>query len=256
MKIQNITNSTNYNYYRSMNELASGKRSVVSAPAEIAIGNRFHKMVKTLEVANTNISNGISYSQTIDASMQHTGDALGRLKELSVQANNGMLSDVDRASVNKEAQELISYINDQSNNTSFNGKDLLKGGSVSIAVDGSGNETTLENPDIQTASLGIDSLDLSTQAGAASAISAIDNAINSVSQQRVTNASQENILSTMKDANSSYQANLYEAGSKLTDVDMAQAATKFTSASMLQNVSFAMQAQANKSGSAILNLLK
>ncbi len=243
------------NYANSIKKVGSAKNPLTSDPSGIQIGERLLMSVKSLEMVGSNLSNGISMLKTADSAIQSTGDVLGRLKALSIQANNGMLSDSDRSLINEEAQQLLGFIEDQSS-MKFNGTPIAQGDSIDLAVDDNGGSITIVSPDFSFNTLGLADLDFSTMQGASDALADVDSAIRTLSSQRVSNGSQQRILMEQYDANISEQVNTYEAGSRLTDLDMAQASTELAANGILSDVGIAVQVQANALNSSVLNLLQ
>jgi flagellin len=98
-------------------------------------------------------------------------------------------------------------------------------------------------------------VNLSTQAGATSAIGAIDTAIKSVSSARGNlGALQNRFEHTVNNLNVTVE-NLSASESQIRDTDMAQEMTQFTRAQILQQAGTSMLAQANSSQQSVLKLL-
>lgn len=104
--------------------------------------------------------------------------------------------------------------------------------------------------------LGIANLDLTTADGAAAAIDAIDKAIDTVTSQRVDLGSMQNRMEYSVNNLNTTSMNLMAANSQLSDVDMAEEFSELTRQSILQEANLAMQAQANRQSTQILNLLR
>ncbi len=109
---------------------------------------------------------------------------------------------------------------------------------------------------LTVAKLGLSNVDLTTAAGAQTALSTIDSAINDVgtalgsigaAENRVTYAD-TNVKTTIQ--------NLTAAQSAIKDVDMAQEMTTFSKNQILSQASTAMLAQANQLGQSVLKLLQ
>ena len=105
-----------------------------------------------------------------------------------------------------------------------------------------------------TAGLGIDSLDVGTDAQAA--IDAIDGAIASVSAQRGQLGAVQNRFESMINNLQVTTENLVASESRIRDTDMATEMTNFTKSQILQQASTAMLAQANQVPQSILSLLR
>lgn len=140
-------------------QLASGSRinSARDDAAGLAIGNRLQTQVNGLTSAIGNANNGISLVQTADNALGQIGDALQRVRELSLQAANDTYSSQDRSFIQKEIDQLKSEINRIAETTTFNGKPVLNGvlGQVNIQVGANaGQSVTLGGFDATTAALG------------------------------------------------------------------------------------------------------
>lgn len=80
-----------------------------------------------LEQASRNASDGISVIQTAEGALVEVEAMLQRMRELSVQASNGVNTDEDRAALQDEIDQLKDEINRVSTTTEFNTKKLLNG---------------------------------------------------------------------------------------------------------------------------------
>ena len=91
-------------------------------------------------MAQKNAQDGISLIQTAEGALSETHAILQRMRELAVQAANDTNTDVDRAELQKEIEQLIDEIDRIANTTEFNTKKLLNGGAsvtADITPDGS-----------------------------------------------------------------------------------------------------------------------
>ncbi|MEG0278797.1 MAG: FliC/FljB family flagellin [Morganella sp. (in: enterobacteria)] len=124
--------------------LSSGSRinSAKDDAAGQAIANRFTSNVKGLTQAARNANDGISIAQTAEGAVNEINDNLQRVRELTVQAQNGTNSESDLASINKEVKARMDEINRISEQTQFNGvKVLSKDTSMKIQVGTNDSET-------------------------------------------------------------------------------------------------------------------
>jgi len=112
-----------------MQRLSSGLRinSAKDDAAGLAISDRMTSQIKGLNQAARNANDGISLAQTAEGALQNVGDSLQRMRELAVQASNATNSASDRASLQKEVDQLVQQINTVASQTSFNGVKLLDG---------------------------------------------------------------------------------------------------------------------------------
>ncbi|MCF0187535.1 MAG: hypothetical protein HUJ98_13745, partial [Bacteroidaceae bacterium] len=114
---------------KSMERLSSGLKinHASDNPSGIAIASRMQAQIDGLNQANNNSNDGTSVIQTADGALGEVTDMLQRMRELSVQAANGTMSDSDREAIQKEIESLKEEINRISNTTQFNTKNLLDG---------------------------------------------------------------------------------------------------------------------------------
>jgi flagellin len=113
----------------SMQRLSSGLRinSAKDDAAGLAITDRMTSQIRGLNQAVRNANDGISLAQTAEGSMQESSNILQRMRELAIQSANDSNSDSDRANIQKEVVQLQNEINRISEQTSFNGKNILDG---------------------------------------------------------------------------------------------------------------------------------
>jgi len=113
----------------SMQRLSSGLRinSAKDDAAGLAITDRMTSQIRGLNQAVRNANDGISLAQTAEGSMQESTNILQRMRELSIQSANDTNSDSDRSNIQKEVVQLQSELQRISQQTSFNGKNILDG---------------------------------------------------------------------------------------------------------------------------------
>ena len=110
-----------------LERLSSGLRinSAKDDAAGLAISTRFESQISGLNMAQRNANDGISLAQTAEGALDQVVANLQRIRELSVQSANGTNSESDRQDLDKEVQLRIAEIDRISNQTSFNGLNVL-----------------------------------------------------------------------------------------------------------------------------------
>lgn len=124
---------------KSMEKLSSGLRinRAGDDAAGLAISEKMRGQIRGLTQASRNASDGISMIQTAEGALSETQNILQRMRELSVQSSNDTNTSEDRASIQKEIEQLTQEIDRIGNNTEFNTQSLLKGdGSVKLEAAG------------------------------------------------------------------------------------------------------------------------
>jgi flagellin len=240
--------------------LSSGKRinGAKDDAAGLSITTRMDAKVRGLNQAVRNSNDGISLAQTAEGAAGEVSNILVRMRELAVQSANGTSTTEDRAAIQLEVDALISQVDDISTRTDFNGTSLLDGTAnidIQTGVD-SGETVNITIADLRTAALGVDTVDLSTSAGASAALTALDDAIETVSSERANLGAQQNRLDATVNNLTSTVTNLTESSSRIKDADFSVESTKLASAQILSQASTAMLAQANQSQQGVLSLLQ
>ncbi len=133
----------------------------------------------------------------------------------------------------------------------------VSGTSASVQTGANEGETlSISILDMSVDGLGIDGASISTQAGAAQAITTVQGAINQVSSTRSKLGAIQNRLEHKINNLDTSAENLQAAESRIRDIDMAQQMTEFTTQNILVQAATAMLAQANSAPQNVLSLLK
>ena len=138
---------------------------------------------------------------------------------------------------------------------------LQKTGSFQVSSSGSyafgGNDQIQVNAvDVSSRGLGLSNLDLTTQTGAASALTTLDTAVNTVSTSLGSIGAAESRLDFAHTNVATALQNTQAAESTIRDTDMAAEMTNFTKNNILQQAAQSMLSQANQGTQGILTLLR
>jgi len=148
----------------SMERLSSGLRinSAKDDAAGQAIANRMSAQITGLSQAQRNANDGISVAQTAEGALNQVNDNLQRIRELSVQAQNGTNSQDDLNSIQAEIGQRLNEINRISEETDFNGtKVLASTQGLQIQVGANDGETISVNlEEITSSELGVDTFNV------------------------------------------------------------------------------------------------
>ena len=139
------------------------------------------------------------------------------------------------------------------------GAGLTSGGGLTLQIgdtSDSFNKLTVSVQDMHTTALGIGSIDISTQDGAAAAVEKIKNAINTVSSVRGDLGATQNRLEHTINNLSVMTENIQDAESTIRDVDVADEMMAYTKNNILVQSAQAMLAQANQVPQGVLQLLQ
>ena len=243
-----------------MNRLSTGVRvnSAADDAAGFAIGNKMSAQVRGLNQAVRNANDGISLAQTAQGDMSAVMNSLQRMRELAVQAANNTNATTDMTALQSEFSKNNSEIDRVSKNSAFNTNALNKG-SFDIQVGagtGANNTINVSVSGFDAASLTVNSLNISTAAGAGTAISTIDTAINTLNAASGSLGADQNRLTAAVDSATTTSTNISASRSRIMDTDYAAESTALAKESILSQASTAMLAQANQQSQTVLSLLK
>jgi flagellin len=261
LRAQNNSRIANKMQGQAMERLSSGKRinSAKDDAAGLAIATRMDAKVRGLNQAVRNANDGISLAQTAEGAMGEVSNILVRMRELSVQAANGTAAASDRTAIQAEVTALTGQINDIAARTDFNGTNLFNAAStfnIQTGVDTGQTVAIAFGTALNATGLSVDTVDMSTAAGASTAMAAISTAIDTVATQRANLGAVQNRLEATVNNLTSTVTNLSEAKSRIQDADFSAESTKLAASQILSQASTAMLAQANQSQQGVLTLLR
>lgn len=242
------------------NKLSSGKR--INKAADDAAGAQIAAALQAEQassgVAARNISDAVSQLSVADGALQSSANITTRLNELSTQAANGTLSDSQRAALNDEFQALTSELDRINQSTEFNGQQVLGSTtSVQSGTDGSANsQTEVVVGDVSASGLSLDSLDISTQAGAQAAVDATKTAVESIASSRGQIGAAESRLASAFENIQTREIGVAEARSRIEDADIASESANLVASRIRQQASAAVGAQSNLQPEIALRLLQ
>jgi flagellin len=260
---------------KNIEKLSSGLRinRAGDDPAGLAVSEKMRSQIRGLNQASRNAADGISFIQTTEGYLQESQDILQRLRELAVQASNGIYSAEDRMQIQVEVSQLVDEVDRIASHGQFNGMNLLTG---RFARELGGNMVTASmwfhigaNMDqrervfigtMTAAGLGVRASDnsfvsLSTPENANRTIGIVDAALRKVNKQRADLGAYQNRLEHAIRGLDVGAENLQAAESRIRDTDMASEIVRYTTNQILLQSSTAMLAQANLTPQSVLQLL-
>ena len=252
---RNLSQSQN-SLATSMQRLSSGLRinSAKDDAAGLAISERMTSQIRGMNQAVRNANDGISLAQTAEGALATVTDALQRMRELAVQAQNGSNGTSDRADLDAEYQQLSAEITRIATQTKFNGNTIIGAGAGAQTFQvGANNGDTLT---ITTVAVTTVAGDVLTAANASTALAAIDAKLDVITTNRATYGA---AMSRFEFAISNLQItgeNQTAARGRIMDADFAMETANLSRANILQQAGNAMVAQANALPQQVLQLLK
>lgn len=259
------------NLQKSMEKLSSGERinRAGDDAANLAVSEKMRSQIRGLNQASKNVENGVSFIQTAEGYLQETTNILQRIRELSVQASNGIYTAEDRAQLQVEVSQLVSELDRISSQSQFNGLNLLSGRFATEPISFQIGANMDQKIEAYISTMTAQALGLKGMQGdsdfvisvedsdmANITIGAVDEALKRVNRQRADLGAYQNRMEMAKKGVDVAAENLTAAESKIRDTDYATEMVNFTKNQILQQVSTAMLSQANLQAENVLSLLK
>ena len=242
---------------KSLARLSSGSKIVSPEDdaAGLAVSMRFDAQISRTQAAKNNVSNAISFSQTQDGFLGKVAKALDRMSELAILSQDVTKSDSDRTLYNNEFSTLGAYITNVATKD-FNGVSLFTSSALSVTTDSEGATFSMSGLNLgastYTTATGSN---VSTAGGAATALTNVKAAINTLASDRATAGASLSRLQYTNEQLSVLRDNLSAANSRIKDVDVAEESTAYAKYNILVQSGTAMLAQANSVPQAALRLL-
>ena len=277
------------NMSSTMEKLNSGLRINKAADdaSGLAVSEKMRSQIRGLHQASRNAQDGISFIQTAEGWLEETTSILQRIRELSVQAANGIYTHEDRMQIMVEVSQLIDEVDRIASTAEFNQLHLLHGqfASKKGAEEGTVPSEPLRQPEggvwlhiganmdqrrkvfienMSAAALGLSQngqtdrvlqVSFSTPDTANMAISTLDKALYLVNRQRADLGAYQNRLEHAIKGVDIAAENLQSAESIIRDSDMALEMVNFVKNQILTQSSSTMLAQANAKPQLVLRIL-
>jgi len=259
---------------KSLEKLSSGLRinRAGDDASGLAVSEKLRSQIRGLNQAERNIQNGVSFIQATEGYLQETQDILGRIRELSVQAANGIYTDEDRMMIQVEISQLVDEVNRIASHAQFNGMNMLTGAFARESAVGKTMQLQVganmdQNKQIFIGTMTATALGLIDRQGQSGMLSiatvedanltigALDSALQAVNRQRADLGAYQNRFEIAAKGVAVASENMQAAESRIRDVNMASEMVGFTKDSILSQAGVAMLAQANVRTQSVLQLL-
>ncbi|GHV74460.1 flagellin [Spirochaetia bacterium] len=262
---------------KNMEKLSSGLRinRAGDDASGLAVSEKMRSQIRGLNQASTNAQNGISFIQTTEGYLQESQDIIQRLRELAVQAANGIYTDEDRMYMQIEVSALIDEVDRVASHAQFNGMNMLTGrfarevgenvptASMWLHIGANMDQReqvfigTMTTKSLGMRNIGDDTiLSLTDPDSANRAIGTFDEALKRISKQRSDLGAYQNRLEHAIRGIDIGAENLQAAESRIRDTNMADEMVNFTKNQILNQAGTAMLAQANQKSQTVLQLLQ
>jgi flagellin len=152
--------------------LSSGLRINTAAddPSGLAIAESLQAQVNGFDQGARNVQDATNAAQVAEGALQTTTDILQRIRTLAVEGASDITSTDDRKNLQSEVQQLLLEVNRISQNTNFNGQNLLDGSHAGFQQQVDVNAVITSNSDLAGGGTLVDATQVSYVANDASVL--------------------------------------------------------------------------------------
>lgn len=260
-----------------MRKLASGMRITQAGDdaSGLAVSEKMRSQIGGLHRAAQNAQDGISFIQTTEGYLGETTSILQRIRELSIQAANGIYTAEDRMQIQVEVSQLVEEVDRIASHAQFNGLNILTGRFANTAFGGTPTGSmwfhiganmdqrirsyigTMTAKGLSLVNPGSDEMvSISAPQKANRSLGVIDEALKKVNKQRADLGAYQNRLNHVMASVTIGAENLQAAESRIRDVNMATEVSDLIRNQILSQANVSMLAQANLKTQSVLRLLQ
>ena len=247
----------------SFSKLSSGFRITQAGDdaAGLGISVNLQAQIRSFNQGNRNAQDAQSLIQTAEANLNQTTELLTRMRELAMQSASSGVGNVERGYIQTENAALITEIDRIANAAEYNGQALLNSTAATLTFQvgirnvAANDRLSVTTVDATAVTLGVNTLDMTTQAGAQAALATIDAGIASVSLARATFGAAGNRLTSVIQSIQSSCESLSAANSRIRDVDVAEETSKMARTQVMMQAGVSVLSQANQAPQIALKLL-
>ena len=207
--------------------------------AGLSISQQLETQSRGFNMADQNVTSAMSALNIADSTGGQISDMVQRQRELALQASNDTLTNQQRQGLDTEYQSLTQEIDRISGSSQFNTQNVANGqglasGNAQIQVGANaGDQIQLPATNMGATALGITGTSIATGAGAQTALSKLDSALDTLNTQRSTIGSMTNRFESVRNNLSVSDINTQAAQSVLQDQDMAAGLADLTKTKLL-----------------------
>src|SRR5574344_392255 len=262
LKTQKNLNKATNALNKSLERMSTGLKinSAADDAAGMFVSNKLETQIRGSKVANSNVATGINVLQTAEGVLNVVNDNILRIRDLAVQAANGVYDAASLAAMQSEIDARIAEIGRVQSAAQFNGINVFGTGlgttGLTLQVGANSdanNQITIAATNFATITV---AATVATTAGATAAITAADTALGTIATRKATYGATQNRLSSAQDTLTTTVENASAAKSTIVDADIAEESANYTKSQILQQTSATLLVQANQLPSLALSLIK
>ena len=262
---------------KNLRNVSTGLRINVAADdaSGLAVSERMTAQIKGLNRAEKNALDGISFLQTAEGYLQQTNKIFIRIRELAIQAANGIYSSDDRIYIQVELSQLINEVDRIASYAEFNGVNLLTGRFANEEVGGNPTASMWLHVGANTdqsirafiatmtaQALGVRdannqfTISISSPTKANQTIAVVDEGLQKIHKQMADFGGYNNRLDYVRQSLAIGSENLVASRSRIRDANIAEEVSDLVKNQILSQAQTAMLAQSNQKNQSVLSLLQ
>jgi flagellin len=240
--------------------VATGKRinSAGDDPAGLTLSNTLNVRARKIAQAMSNIGDASNVLSIAESGLSNINDILSSMAEKLIQAASDTEGSSERAAILQELNNLGEEIDSITKQTQFNGVVLLTSTTLTFQTGPDGvdfNVFTMTSA-FTSASLGISSLTVASQALSSASLGSVNAALTSVKTQLQQLGALLERFQIKAQSLSVAQLNVTAAASRIMDADLASEQLQVSRLQILRSTSTAQLAAANAAPAQILQLFQ
>ena len=268
--LNNATNALN----TSLERMSTGSKinSAKDDAAGLYVATNLNKQISGSKIAQSNVETGNNVLSTVEGNLDVILDNLNRIRDLTVQASNGVYDEKSQKAMADEVTARMAEIDRIAVSAEFNGLKLLDGSiandlrlQVGANADAAANcihvdKNVFASMSANGALLNLgEAADITTTfadpSKAAAYINTIDAAIEQINTNKATIGAIQNRLEAAASSLTTTIENATAAKSTIMDADIAEESAEYTKQQILRQTSASLLVQANALPSLSLTLI-
>lgn len=271
LRTQNNLNKASNSLNTALERMSTGYKinSAKDGAANLFVATNLEKQISGSKIAQSNVSMGINVLDTVAGDLDVILDNLNRIRDLTLQASNGIYDTESKQALADEVSARMDEITRVAEASNFNGLNLLDGSitndirlQVGADSDAASNSINISKDVFASKSaeeLGLDPTNITTTFATATAaakyLDTVDEAIKNINTSKATVGAIQNRLEAASDSLTTTIENATAAKSTIMDADIAEVSAEFTKQQILLQTSSALLLQANSMPSMALTLV-
>ena len=269
---RNLTNATN-SLNTALQRMSTGYKinSAKDDAAGLYIATNLDTQIRGSKVAQTNVETGSNLLTVAEGDLDVIKTNLQRIRDLAVQASNGVYSDESMKAMEDEVTARAAEITRVATASKFNGLELLSGndlGQNGLRLQVGANAEADQNALMIDKTFDVDAsyqgdkvkviefeAAFENATAAAAFITTLDTALENINTRKSSIGAYQNRLDSAASSLVTNIENSSAAKSTIMDADIAEESSNYTKASILQQTSAALLTQANQLPALALQLI-